>query len=166
VGLAAVHPCILPSLRSGRCALQIVCPDDLSNRWVQIKTTLPKNKKPHKGVLLFWRRGWDSNPRRAINPCRFSRPVHSTALPPLRRSVLRRARILTDVNLITTANSCRFRNIELKLIKYYNILINKYYLLDIFGTESYISYKIVASQPRSKELAIVKDQAVVSFVFY
>jgi hypothetical protein len=102
VGLAAVHPCTLPSLRSGRCALQNVCPDDLSNRWVQIKSTLTINKKPHKGVLLFWRRGWDSNPRRAINPCRFSRPVHSTALPPLRRSVIRRARILTNAALITT----------------------------------------------------------------
>ena len=39
------------------------------------------------GVRTFvpgWRRGWDSNPRRAVNPCWFSRPVHSTALPPLR----------------------------------------------------------------------------------
>ena len=33
---------------------------------------------------LKWRRGWDSNPRRVIHPCWFSRPVHSTALPPLR----------------------------------------------------------------------------------
>ncbi len=30
--------------------------------------------------------GWDSNPRRAINPCRFSRPVPSTARPPIRES--------------------------------------------------------------------------------
>ena len=44
------------------------------------------NKKPtRKGpVFCCWRRGWDSNPRRAMNPCWFSRPVHSTALPPLR----------------------------------------------------------------------------------
>ena len=30
-----------------------------------------------------WRRGRDSNPRKATNLCWFSRPVHSTALPPL-----------------------------------------------------------------------------------
>ena len=38
---------------------------------------------PAEAGLFIWRRGWDSNPRRAINPCWFSRPVHSTALPPL-----------------------------------------------------------------------------------
>ena len=43
-------------------------------------------KNPPEGGLFIWRRGWDSNPRRAINPCWFSRPVHSTALPPLRKS--------------------------------------------------------------------------------
>ena len=37
----------------------------------------------HLALKRKWRRGWDSNPRRAINPCWFSRPVHSTALPPL-----------------------------------------------------------------------------------
>ena len=31
-----------------------------------------------------WRRDRDSNPRRATNPCRFSRPVHLTTLPSLR----------------------------------------------------------------------------------
>ena len=50
-----------------------------------------KTKRPHKGAFLFfWRRGWDSNPRRATNPCWFSRPVHSTTLPPLRCRVSRR----------------------------------------------------------------------------
>ena len=45
-----------------------------------------QTKKPHPSdeALLVWRRGWDLNPRRAINPCQFSRLVHSTALPPLR----------------------------------------------------------------------------------
>ena len=32
----------------------------------------------------FWRMGWDSNPRGAVHPCRFSRPVPSTARPPIR----------------------------------------------------------------------------------
>ena len=52
-------------------------------RWVLIDTLCPQTKKSPKGAFLDWRRGWDSNPRRATNPCWFSRPVHSTALPPL-----------------------------------------------------------------------------------
>jgi hypothetical protein len=32
-----------------------------------------------------WRREWDSNPR-GLSACRFSRPVHSTALPSLQTS--------------------------------------------------------------------------------
>ncbi len=43
----------------------------------------PKQNWPREGAILFWRRGWDSNPRKATNLCWFSRPVHSTALPPL-----------------------------------------------------------------------------------
>ncbi len=31
---------------------------------------------------LYWRRGWDLNPR-ILSYRRFSRPVHSAALPPL-----------------------------------------------------------------------------------
>ncbi len=33
------------------------------------------------GFLLFWRKGWDSNPR-TVARRRFSRPVQSTTLPP------------------------------------------------------------------------------------
>ena len=44
-------------------------------------------KNPPEGGLFIWRRGWDSNPRWAINPRRFSRPVHSTALSPLQKHV-------------------------------------------------------------------------------
>ena len=45
----------------------------------------------HQGPIFnFWRRGWDSNPRRATNPCWFSRPVHSTALPPLQNVIVPR----------------------------------------------------------------------------
>jgi hypothetical protein len=36
-----------------------------------------------------WRRGWDSNPR-WVAPRRFSRPMHSSTLPPLRTSILAR----------------------------------------------------------------------------
>ena len=32
---------------------------------------------------IFWRREWDSNPR-GVSPWRFSRPLPSTARPPLR----------------------------------------------------------------------------------
>ena len=42
----------------------------------------------HAVTCAMWRRGWDSNPRRAINPCWFSRPVHSTTLPPLQNRVV------------------------------------------------------------------------------
>ena len=35
------------------------------------------------GLFRIWRRGRDSNPRKATNLQRFSRPPHSTALPPL-----------------------------------------------------------------------------------
>ncbi len=34
-------------------------------------------------VIKIWRRGWDLNPR-ILSYRRFSRPVHSAALPPLR----------------------------------------------------------------------------------
>ena len=81
VGLTSILPCISP-LR-GRCAPQIVCPDDLSNQGSHPNHPLQNKKGTCIVPFLFWRRGWDSNPRRAINPCRFSRPVHSTALPPL-----------------------------------------------------------------------------------
>ena len=63
-------------------------------------TPSPQKQRAQKGPIDFWRRGWDSNPRRATNPCWFSRPVHSTALPPLlilsMASVLR-ARIVVAV---------------------------------------------------------------------
>ena len=42
-----------------------------------------KKRDPEGSLFPYWRRGWDLNPRRAINPCQFSRLVHSTALPPL-----------------------------------------------------------------------------------
>jgi hypothetical protein len=48
--------------------------------WFLLNKKGPSVEEPSN----IWRRGWDLNPRRAINPCWFSRPVHSTALPPLR----------------------------------------------------------------------------------
>ena len=35
-------------------------------------------------IAQLWRKGWDSNPRAASHRRRFSRPLHSTALPPFR----------------------------------------------------------------------------------
>ena len=55
---------------------------------LNLATPFVKYKKPRfRGAFCIWRRGWDSNPRWAINPRRFSRPVHSTALSPLQKHV-------------------------------------------------------------------------------
>ncbi len=48
-------------------------------------------------LFNIWRSRRDSNSRRAMNPCRFSRPVHSTALPRLRR-----CSIIEGLNLIAS----------------------------------------------------------------
>ena len=54
----------------------------LSNPTLQ--RSIPKNNRhPIGGVCYFWRREWDSNPRRYY-PRRFSRPVPSTTRPSLR----------------------------------------------------------------------------------
>lgn len=34
--------------------------------------------------LVFWRKGWDLNPRYGITVYRISSPAHSTTLPPFR----------------------------------------------------------------------------------
>ena len=70
------HRCAAPFGRRKRCRVFLE-PGGFS------PSPHPPKTKPLTG-LHFWRRGWDSNPRRATNPCWFSRPVHSTALPPLR----------------------------------------------------------------------------------
>ena len=44
----------------------------------------PTTRKISRHGGTEWQRGWDSNPR-DLSVCRFSRPVHSTTLPPLRR---------------------------------------------------------------------------------
>ena len=46
---------------------------------VEIRPGEPRTDNPH----TMKRRGWDSNPRWTQGPQRFSRPPHSTALPPL-----------------------------------------------------------------------------------
>ncbi len=68
------------SLRDRACGFAAAPVDQCSHPQAH---SARKAKGPRGDLLLFWRRGWDSNPRRAINPCWFSRPVHSTALPPL-----------------------------------------------------------------------------------
>ena len=60
-------------------------PQRLSN-WASPRRTGPRSRK--------WRRGWDSNPR-TLARCRFSRPVPSTARPPLREGIIL-ARICMD----------------------------------------------------------------------
>ena len=42
---------------------------------------LPTELWPHIILFICWRKRRDSNSRYATNVCRFSRPVHSTALP-------------------------------------------------------------------------------------
>ena len=52
---------------------------------IQVPAHHPDTQNPARGgVSCIWRRGRDSNPREATNLQRFSRPPHSTALPPLR----------------------------------------------------------------------------------
>ncbi len=79
----SAHPCASPL--GGGCAVQIGSPADLSNR-VLVRASRQIRKRPLAGPLRIWRRGRDSNPRRAINPCLISSQVHSTTLPPLRWS--------------------------------------------------------------------------------
>ncbi len=43
---------------------------------------IPSGGLQRRGIRLAEREGFE--PSRDVNPCRFSRPVHSTALPPLR----------------------------------------------------------------------------------
>ena len=67
------------ALRAYKSAAQI-CRTGFSSQ-----TLCGNDKEPLPEALCrYWRRGWDSNPRKATNLCWFSRPVHSTALPPLR----------------------------------------------------------------------------------
>ena len=66
-------------------------PSDRTNRAPESR----RASSPSSGNLLVatsslfvgkgWRRGWDSNPRYAINVYRFSRPAPSTTRPPLRK---------------------------------------------------------------------------------
>ncbi len=87
---AILTPCGAHFVRPRRCRV-------LLNRAQTLNRTRPKSKKPPEGGFsLLWRRGWDLNPRRATNPCWFSRPVHSTTLPPLRGPVERPRIVLAD----------------------------------------------------------------------
>ena len=71
-----------PSVARTRRA-HFVRPNSLRANWSNPIPPGQNKNGPDGSVCCYWRRGWDSNPRRATNPCWFSRPVHSTALPPL-----------------------------------------------------------------------------------
>ena len=60
------------------------------NCWIEKKGSC------FRSLFIFWRKRWDLNPRRAINPCQFSRLVLSTAQPPFLISTCEKARILRD----------------------------------------------------------------------
>ncbi len=79
VGVTRCIPVPRPSgaLRASRSAFLPICRTGFKS------LVLSQKQMDPEGPDCLWRRGWDSNPRRAINPCWFSRPVHSTALPPL-----------------------------------------------------------------------------------
>ena len=62
-----------------------------------------------RGYYSRWRRGWDSNPRRATNPCWFSRPVHSTALPPLHNVLKSSVAVPTAAQLLVFKTSALTR---------------------------------------------------------
>ena len=85
VGLSETFPGFGPAgaLRATKFAPgEFVEPIVASQQWL-LSPPLWQIKNPADAGYFIWRRGWDSNPRRATNPCWFSRPVHSTALPPL-----------------------------------------------------------------------------------
>ena len=58
--------------------LKIVPDDFVSPQEVHIPAYCRKQKRPRMGPFVFWRRGWDSNPRK-VALRRFSRPVLSTS---------------------------------------------------------------------------------------
>ena len=68
-----------------------------SNQRVRPQLPHPAHKKPpyKGGFFMCWRRGRDSNPRRAFNPYSLSRGALSTTQPPLRALRTDRSRALT-----------------------------------------------------------------------
>jgi hypothetical protein len=69
---------------SGSFAVQIGNPADLSNARLLIHPIHHTKTPPDVGAFCVWRRGWDSNPRCAMNARLISSQVQSTTLPPLR----------------------------------------------------------------------------------
>jgi hypothetical protein len=63
----------LPSLPSGRQHFE---------QWGVLWWVETKNGPRGPYSLMFWRKGWDSNPRYGITVHRISSPAHSTTLPP------------------------------------------------------------------------------------
>ena len=84
------HPAFRPSGRRRYAPPYKIAPDNFvepRHGFEYLFTVF--HKIGHKAQFFEkWRRDRDSNPGRAINPCRFSRPVHSTALPSLRNQIL------------------------------------------------------------------------------
>ena len=80
----AAHPSRGPLATGGRCAFPAPT-SSASGRTSGLSSGYPSPpyKKTRFRGFLVWRRGRDSNPRSGVTRCRFSRPVHSTALPPL-----------------------------------------------------------------------------------
>ena len=100
IGLGRSSP-LWGALRASKFAVQI-CRTGFSSLTLYLK-----QKWGRKGPnLCFWRRGWDSNPRRATNPCWFSRPVHSTTLPPLQAVLAVRRRILRAASEYFNKQDC------------------------------------------------------------
>ena len=60
-----------------------------SNRVLIRNLTRRENKKaPQRGLFIFWRRGWDSNPRYGRTVHLISNQAHSTTLAPLHWSAV------------------------------------------------------------------------------
>jgi len=75
VGLSETNPGFGPAgaLRATKFAPgEFVEPSVAARQWVLSPPLWQNKKTPKFGVFYFWRRGWDSNPRRATNPCWFS----------------------------------------------------------------------------------------------
>lgn len=74
---------------------QVSCPMQSNRQQLKqnpngIPDGIPRKTQKEKALInqgfiqYVWRKDRDSNPRRATNPCRFSRPVHLTTLPSFR----------------------------------------------------------------------------------
>ena len=97
-------------------------PDEFVEPSGFIHPTFPTahKKTPIKGLFYVWRKRWDLNPRRAINPCQFSRLVLSTAQPPFLNLNVRESAYITWFLQVFNDNHWFFINYFNKRVPCFN----------------------------------------------